>query len=452
MRCLIIVEVCAHPFAPLFTVPQKSVHACGHIIIISHTKQTIQNISSIGNMSAGTASNSVFDKTFEPRTQRRKMSQKDSKRGSSAFDSADFLAFLSTENRPNTSVFKSKDSFTSLFQSKDCVSDLFKSKDSFSNMFESRDWTMSFAPNKKRSTSDASLVEDDVAQKTFPFTTQSLQDNADVVSAAAIPVIAESQHVVPDVMKSEDWVVHKTLGAHIEVPVSQVMFSRESTASEGEDRKLPAAKLPSVPTQWDEIFMNQLMPPADDNDDTQPNQQSIFPPDAQVQSETQIILSEVVNETRNSLRSSPPASSAAKKKRNRAPRKKVVPKEKVYVEPQTLDVLCGRGGKSNHHEGNKRYREEVDNLKEWYNNIDEKESKTDLSQCLVDYVESYGARFLEHDGRGWYIIDNIVARRKASQALREDTDPEKRRAKRQRFLAKRARQQEEGRRRKQSGG
>ena len=42
---------------------------------------------------------------------------------------------------------------------------------------------------------------------------------------------------------------------------------------------------------------------------------------------------------------------------------------------------------------------------------------------------------------GWYVVPNIVARRKASQALREDSDPEKRKAKRARFLAKKKRKE-----------
>jgi len=126
-----------------------------------------------------------------------------------------------------------------------------------------------------------------------------------------------------------------------------------------------------------------------------------------------------------------------KKKRIRKPRQKVVPAVKEYVTPTINDVLLGRGGRSNHHPGNKRYREEVRNLREWYLSIGEnKDEKTSLSQCLVDYVYQYNGRFLEKDDIGWYVVPNIVARRKASQALREDDDPVKRAAKRARFLRK----------------
>merc|ERR1719432_504433 len=132
------------------------------------------------------------------------------------------------------------------------------------------------------------------------------------------------------------------------------------------------------------------------------------------------------------------------KKRIRKPRPKIVPETYVYVEPHEDDVLLGRGGRSNHHPGNKRYREEVKNLRKWYQEIREKEEKTDLSQCLVDYVHSYGGRFLEEDKTtkvgSWYIVPDLLARRKASQALREDPDPAKRAAKRTRHLKKKARE------------
>jgi hypothetical protein len=97
------------------------------------------------------------------------------------------------------------------------------------------------------------------------------------------------------------------------------------------------------------------------------------------------------------------------------------PEIRQFVDtPTNLDVLLGRGGRSNHHVGNKRYRAEVENLQSWYKHSAKSEKK-DLSQCLVNYVHSYGGRFLKLDkaaGR-WYVIPNNVARRKASQALRE---------------------------------
>jgi len=138
----------------------------------------------------------------------------------------------------------------------------------------------------------------------------------------------------------------------------------------------------------------------------------------------------------------------ATKKRKRKKRFKVVLEHKTYVETSKHDVLLGRGGKSNHHPGNKRYREEVENFRPLYATLTTDEEKTAMSQTLVDVIEKMGGRFLQENkikdpltneviSQGWYAVPNIVARRKGSQALREDSDPEKRKAKRARFLAKR---------------
>ena len=105
-------------------------------------------------------------------------------------------------------------------------------------------------------------------------------------------------------------------------------------------------------------------------------------------------------------------------------------------EVSDLDCVLGRGGKSNHHPGNKRYRAEVQNLQKWYKSSDKAE-KTDLAQCLVNFVHSYGGRFVKQEkstGR-WYVVSNLVARRKASQALREHMTMEERQAKKAAMLA-----------------
>ena len=118
-------------------------------------------------------------------------------------------------------------------------------------------------------------------------------------------------------------------------------------------------------------------------------------------------------------------------------RPKVVPSTKDYVEPMANDVLLGRGGMSNNHPGNKRYREAVKNFREQYVGIpkNNKDEKTKLSQTLVDRW-----RFLKKDAKGWYVVPNLVARGKVSQYLRDNDDPEKRAAKRQRYLEKCARE------------
>mmetsp|Transcript_951 Transcript_951/g.1177 ORF Transcript_951/g.1177 Transcript_951/m.1177 type:complete len:325 (+) Transcript_951:173-1147(+) len=89
---------------------------------------------------------------------------------------------------------------------------------------------------------------------------------------------------------------------------------------------------------------------------------------------------------------------------------------------QEWDILSGRGGKSNHHPGNKRFRQVVDEMKSKYRTTNVKTDKTALSKAIVDYVEGYGGRFLTRkNGKpGHYrIMAKAESRKKTSQALRE---------------------------------
>jgi hypothetical protein len=93
-----------------------------------------------------------------------------------------------------------------------------------------------------------------------------------------------------------------------------------------------------------------------------------------------------------------------------------------YVQDVTeLDVMCGRGGKSNHHAGNKRYRQVVSQMKFSYKNIGSKSAKTDLSRTIVEHVFKYGGRFLkaDKDSGKFILLTPAEARKKTSQALRE---------------------------------
>lgn len=99
---------------------------------------------------------------------------------------------------------------------------------------------------------------------------------------------------------------------------------------------------------------------------------------------------------------------------------------RLYVEDvREWDVLCGRGGRSNHHAGNKRYRNVVREMKAMYKTVEEKTAKTDTSRAIVEHVCNYGGRFLKKDeiaGR-WYVLTKAEARRKTAQALRESKEP-----------------------------
>jgi len=96
--------------------------------------------------------------------------------------------------------------------------------------------------------------------------------------------------------------------------------------------------------------------------------------------------------------------------------------KRVYIDKvHDLDVLCGRGGKSNHHCGNKLYRQVVNDMKMNYRSIDGKKAKTNLSQAIVNHVIGYGARYVKkEDSTGrYYLLSHAEARKKTSQALRE---------------------------------
>lgn len=102
------------------------------------------------------------------------------------------------------------------------------------------------------------------------------------------------------------------------------------------------------------------------------------------------------------------------------------------------DILFGRGGRSNHHPGNKVYREIVTKHQEHYRGCDKNE-KTKVAQGIVDQVQhSIGGRFLELDKEAnrWYLVPNVVARRKVGQALRENNTEEARAAKRAKYQGK----------------
>lgn len=95
---------------------------------------------------------------------------------------------------------------------------------------------------------------------------------------------------------------------------------------------------------------------------------------------------------------------------------------RLYVDQiQEGDVLCGRGGRSNHHPGNKRYRLVVSEMKAMYRTTDAKNLKTDLSRAIVEHVCNYGGRFVKKDEKQgkYYLLTKAEARRKTSQALRE---------------------------------
>mmetsp|Transcript_36048 Transcript_36048/g.78952 ORF Transcript_36048/g.78952 Transcript_36048/m.78952 type:complete len:320 (+) Transcript_36048:60-1019(+) len=94
-------------------------------------------------------------------------------------------------------------------------------------------------------------------------------------------------------------------------------------------------------------------------------------------------------------------------------------------EPNDNDILLGRGGLSNHHIGNIRYRQYIEDFKPYYQRLNTKDEKKELSQTFMNFVHNYGGRFLEQDPEsdGWIEAQNNKARKKCSQALREEKKP-----------------------------
>jgi hypothetical protein len=94
------------------------------------------------------------------------------------------------------------------------------------------------------------------------------------------------------------------------------------------------------------------------------------------------------------------------------------PSDTVHkVEP--TDVLCGRGGETNHHPGNIQYRLLVKAFQPLYVSAKRRE-KPLIAQCIVYSVRQVGGRFLKRlNEKEWQDVGNTKAREKTSQALRE---------------------------------
>jgi hypothetical protein len=97
------------------------------------------------------------------------------------------------------------------------------------------------------------------------------------------------------------------------------------------------------------------------------------------------------------------------------------PPSGVFEKVEEDDVLCGRGGESNHHPGNQQYRKLVKAFQPLYI-ASKRRYKPRIAQCIVYTIRSYGGRFLKRTGghnNAFEDVGNTKAREKTSQALRE---------------------------------
>ena len=95
---------------------------------------------------------------------------------------------------------------------------------------------------------------------------------------------------------------------------------------------------------------------------------------------------------------------------------------KDVKEPHENDVMYGRGGGTNHHPGNKRYRKMVEERKVQYVNS----KRLDKPLVALEIIREWRAqlppgRFLKHNEKtgNWDDVGDKKAREKTSQALRE---------------------------------
>jgi hypothetical protein len=341
--------------------------------------------------------------------------------------SSESNTFLSKDSSSSDSIFKSKESFSDLYSGKEWDwnqsfaetskpdvtntiktfdASILKSQDYIPKLLESMDWDAVLSLDDVKATAEelaknnpttltairkmeipeAAPFSDAFKSQDWSIMPGAIDDidfSPDMLDNALVPDLEPAENI--NVFKSRDWVLPEILDSH-----------KESK---------PVDEPPK--TDWSAFLMSQLAP---------------IPPSTTADAEP------------------------LNKKRKRNKRKKIVPETKEYVVISDLDVLLGRGGRTNHHPGNKRYREEVENFRKIYSSLQTDKEKTEMSLALVDVIQKLGGRFLEEDKvkdnpnvsvcLEWYVVSDIVARRKVSQALREDNDPDKRKAKRARYLAK----------------
>ena len=110
-----------------------------------------------------------------------------------------------------------------------------------------------------------------------------------------------------------------------------------------------------------------------------------------------------------------------------------VPQVTYIVDVQPNDVLSGRGGATNSHSGNRKFRSLVKEYQAQYLKA-KKRDKPAVASLVVEQVRKRGGRFLRRTDRNqqgpvlWYDIGDDRAREKTCQALREGA-PEIRRKK-----------------------
>ncbi|KAG7362653.1 hypothetical protein IV203_026013 [Nitzschia inconspicua] len=123
--------------------------------------------------------------------------------------------------------------------------------------------------------------------------------------------------------------------------------------------------------------------------------------------------------------SSPKQQGSKPKKPRRA-----IPENKEYIpeseQPTDADVVGGRGGRSNHHAGNRPYWIKILGSRFHYRTCQSDAAKTVIAQDILNFIKlDKGGRFLNLDSKTnrWFILPDAVVLDKIKQALRDKYVP-----------------------------
>ena len=88
--------------------------------------------------------------------------------------------------------------------------------------------------------------------------------------------------------------------------------------------------------------------------------------------------------------------------------------------PTCNDVICGRGGRGPHHEGNKKYLQIIEDSLPFYISA-KKGEKIQLAKTIVDRVhqQTPRGRFMKREKGAWTELDTYKAVKKTSQSFRD---------------------------------
>jgi hypothetical protein len=99
--------------------------------------------------------------------------------------------------------------------------------------------------------------------------------------------------------------------------------------------------------------------------------------------------------------------------------------ETIYLpaefSPGPTDVVCARGKSYWDHEGNQKYRYLIAKATQKYKSTTNKLEKTLIVSQIVESVSNRQGKFVKKEGKGgpWVIVDEVFAREKVGQSLRD---------------------------------